>query len=121
MRQELVIFDCDGVLVDSEPISNRVFTDVLLGFQNQLSFGAFYHEGVEDFRECNSLGESNVNDWTDDLGDGSLSGHELSYACKSGTKIVRPPRNSAPNFALCECITTHLNFSAPQTVLNPPS
>lgn len=27
----LVIFDCDGVLVDSEPISNRVFCDMLNG------------------------------------------------------------------------------------------
>ena len=26
MSPELIIFDCDGVLVDSEPISNRVFT-----------------------------------------------------------------------------------------------
>jgi HAD superfamily hydrolase (TIGR01509 family) len=31
---DLIIFDCDGVLVDSEPISNRVFTAALreLGF-----------------------------------------------------------------------------------------
>jgi HAD superfamily hydrolase (TIGR01509 family) len=27
---ELVIFDCDGVLVDSEPLVNRAFVDVLL-------------------------------------------------------------------------------------------
>ena len=26
---DLVIFDCDGVLVDSEPISNRILTDML--------------------------------------------------------------------------------------------
>jgi HAD superfamily hydrolase (TIGR01509 family) len=34
LTDELVIFDCDGVLVDSEPISNRVFTSALheLGF-----------------------------------------------------------------------------------------
>lgn len=29
MASNLVIFDCDGVLVDSEPISNRVFRDML--------------------------------------------------------------------------------------------
>jgi HAD superfamily hydrolase (TIGR01509 family) len=29
-RFELVIFDCDGVLVDSEPLVNRAFVDVLL-------------------------------------------------------------------------------------------
>lgn len=34
MNLELVIFDCDGVLVDSEPIANRVFTAAVqrLGF-----------------------------------------------------------------------------------------
>ncbi|WP_417317455.1 HAD family hydrolase [Emcibacter sp.] len=29
MKYELVIFDCDGVLVDSEPIANRVLRDAL--------------------------------------------------------------------------------------------
>jgi len=29
MRWQLVIFDCDGVLVDSEPVSNRIFADAL--------------------------------------------------------------------------------------------
>lgn len=29
MRPELVIFDCDGVLVDSEPIANRVLASLL--------------------------------------------------------------------------------------------
>jgi len=34
VNYDLIIFDCDGVLVDSEPISNRVFTAALreLGF-----------------------------------------------------------------------------------------
>ena len=29
MAPELLIFDCDGVLVDSEPISNRVLAECL--------------------------------------------------------------------------------------------
>lgn len=29
MKIELIIFDCDGVLVDSEPISNSIFSDML--------------------------------------------------------------------------------------------
>ncbi len=31
MEPQLVIFDCDGVLVDSEPVANRVFTEMLAG------------------------------------------------------------------------------------------
>ena len=29
MPEPLIIFDCDGVLVDSEPISNRILADLL--------------------------------------------------------------------------------------------
>ena len=29
MPYELLIFDCDGVLVDSEPLSNRIFSEEL--------------------------------------------------------------------------------------------
>ncbi len=29
MRPDLVIFDCDGVLVDTEPISNQIFAEML--------------------------------------------------------------------------------------------
>jgi len=30
MKPQLVIFDCDGVLVDSEPASNRIFSEMLV-------------------------------------------------------------------------------------------
>ena len=42
MSQELVIFDCDGVLVDSEPMSNRILSEMLaelgldIGFEETL-------------------------------------------------------------------------------------
>ena len=29
MKLELIIFDCDGVLVDSEPMSNRILMQML--------------------------------------------------------------------------------------------
>ena len=42
---ELVIFDCDGVLVDSEPISNRVFATML----NELGISVTLDEMFETF------------------------------------------------------------------------
>ncbi len=45
MNCELVIFDCDGVLVDSEPIANRVFTAAL----HELGVDWTYHEVCSRF------------------------------------------------------------------------
>ena len=38
MRFDLILFDCDGVLVDSEPIVNRVFVEML----GELGYGLDY-------------------------------------------------------------------------------
>ncbi len=37
LRPELVVFDCDGVLVDSEPIANRVMAEAITGLGWPLS------------------------------------------------------------------------------------
>lgn len=42
---DLIIFDCDGILVDSEPISNRVFRDML----RELGAGATLDDMYERF------------------------------------------------------------------------
>jgi phosphoglycolate phosphatase len=42
---ELVIFDCDGVLVDSEPIVNRIFAEILI----EAGFQITYEEVVQRF------------------------------------------------------------------------
>ncbi len=42
---EAVIFDCDGVLVDSEPIANRVFAEAL----TDIGLPTRYEQAVEDF------------------------------------------------------------------------
>ena len=47
--QALRRFHCNG--------ANGVFTDVLLGFENELPFGALNHGGVQDFGKCNPLGK----------------------------------------------------------------
>jgi HAD superfamily hydrolase (TIGR01509 family) len=44
-RFDLVIFDCDGVLVDSEPITNRIFADML----NELGIPVTLDEMFEKF------------------------------------------------------------------------
>jgi len=45
MRYELVIFDNDGVLVDSEPLANRI----LAGYLTELGHPTTYEESVHDF------------------------------------------------------------------------
>ena len=45
MDWALVIFDCDGVLVDSEPISNRVFCEML----NEIGLPFTFDETVRTF------------------------------------------------------------------------
>jgi HAD superfamily hydrolase (TIGR01509 family) len=47
-----VIFDCDGVLVDSEPIAERVWADVLAGFG--------YEATEADFAQCRGRTRSDV-------------------------------------------------------------
>jgi phosphoglycolate phosphatase len=42
---ELIIFDCDGVLVDSEPIANRILTRML----NELGLPISYEETLHSF------------------------------------------------------------------------
>ncbi|NLG77655.1 MAG: HAD family hydrolase [Xanthomonadaceae bacterium] len=43
---DLVIFDCDGVLVDSEPIANRVFAEALAELGLQVSLDEMYADFV---------------------------------------------------------------------------
>ncbi len=45
MAFEAVIFDCDGVLVDSEPIANRVFAEAL----TDIGLPTTYEQAVDDF------------------------------------------------------------------------
>ncbi len=45
LRYELIIFDCDGVLVDTEPISNQVLCEML----NGIGLPFTYEETVETF------------------------------------------------------------------------
>ncbi|CAL9462800.1 HAD family hydrolase [Streptomyces sp. enrichment culture] len=45
MRYDLVIFDNDGVLVDSEPISNRL----LAGYLTELGHPTTYEDSIRDF------------------------------------------------------------------------
>ena len=44
-RFDLVIFDCDGVLVDSEPIVSRIFAETL----NEAGFRITYEEVIQQF------------------------------------------------------------------------
>src|SRR5438128_8318351 len=45
MSPDLIIFDCDGVLVDSEPIVNRVFVEMMA----ELGFELDYEDTLREF------------------------------------------------------------------------
>jgi HAD superfamily hydrolase (TIGR01509 family) len=45
MNPELIIFDCDGVLVDSEPISNKVLAQLL----TEIGLPTSYEQSLKDF------------------------------------------------------------------------
>ncbi len=55
---ELVIFDCDGVLVDSEPIANRVLAAAL----NEIGLG---HDAAATERATRGLSMASVVDWAE--------------------------------------------------------
>ena len=70
MRPDLVIFDCDGVLVDSEPVSNRVLAANLAGYGLTLTLAECMAHfvgssmiGVRD--KARSMGAALPEDWID--------------------------------------------------------
>jgi len=72
MRHDLVIFDCDGVLVDSEPLSNRVLSDNLARYGLNLTledtvslFLGSTMTGVRD--KARALGAHLPDDWVDQV------------------------------------------------------
>ncbi len=68
MRYELVVFDNDGVLVDSEPISNRILADHL----TELGFPTTFEDSVRDYMGCalHSVHERVAQRWGRALPDG---------------------------------------------------
>jgi len=51
VRVELVIFDCDGVLIDSEPIANRVFSEQLARVGMRMTPEEVWHAFVGNSRD----------------------------------------------------------------------
>jgi HAD superfamily hydrolase (TIGR01509 family) len=72
MPPDLVIFDCDGVLVDTEPLSNRVLVDNLAryGLQLTLEAGMAHFVGTSMkhvARRAAELGATLPPDWIDEV------------------------------------------------------
>lgn len=72
MRPDLVIFDCDGVLVDSETVSNEVLVDNLAGYGLVLSleqamsmFVGGTMRGVGE--KARQMGAELPKDWVDEI------------------------------------------------------
>ena len=52
-RFDLIIFDCDGVVVDSEPITHRVFGEMLVELGLEMSLSDMYQQFLgRSLRDC---------------------------------------------------------------------
>lgn len=88
MRPDLVIFDCDGVLVDSETVSNEVLVDNLAGYGLVLSLeqamGMFVGgtmRGVE--QKAKEMGANLPDHWIDEI-------YSQTYArLKQGVDVIK--------------------------------
>jgi HAD superfamily hydrolase (TIGR01509 family) len=72
MRPELVIFDCDGVLVDSETVSNRVLADNLarhgLSLTLEQTMASFVGRSMTGVRDtARAMGADLPGDWIDEI------------------------------------------------------
>jgi phosphoglycolate phosphatase len=62
MGFELVIFDCDGVLVDSEPIINRIFAETLTEFGFPITHAEITQKFIgKSLKTCLELIEQSYN------------------------------------------------------------
>ncbi len=71
-RFDLVLFDCDGVLVDSEPLSNRVIVENLAGYGLTLSVDesiAYFVGGTMKgvMEQARGMGADLPEDWLDEI------------------------------------------------------
>ena len=69
---DLVVFDCDGVLVDSEPLSNQVLVDNLVRYGLNLTLNdcmsLFVGGTMTDVRDkARGMGADLPEDWTDEV------------------------------------------------------
>ncbi|MCP9480695.1 HAD family phosphatase [Shimia sp. CNT1-13L.2] len=92
MRPDLVIFDCDGVLVDSEPVTNRAISENLAGYGLHLTveecmaqFVGGTLSGVRD--KARRMGADLPEDWVAEI-------HEATYAAlRRGVSLIAGVRD----------------------------
>jgi len=99
MNHSLIIFDCDGVLVDSERLSNQVFCKILNGYGLDLNLEDMFNIFVG-----NSMGQC-INIITDMLGHSPPENFETTYR----TQVAKAFKTDLKAVSGVEDILLHIN------------
>lgn len=104
---DLVIFDCDGVLVDSEPLTNKVYVQMLGEFGHQVDADQYLHEFTGTFVYKRLEATSQRLNWTPPADFMSNFSERLSTATKAELQPVVGIQSLIESLSVPVCVASN--------------